>query len=191
MSKKWFLLVVAIAVAAPSLARAEVLRFSLVGAGAYTKVIEDGTTLDPDGIGLGGGALAEFAIGKDMGLEFGALYVTRKVKTEIRVLSKNISVNESATGLQFPVILRFWPIRFLSFGAGAYYHRYLKSTVTTSTGLNVASDLDGDDVGVIGSLMLRIPFFVGSLVLDGRFCFGVKSEQVQEAQGLAGLMFSI
>lgn len=67
-------------------------------------------------VGVGGGALIEAQVNPWLGLETGALLLTRTYE----VNQNSAQLIEESTRIQVPILARFWPARFFSVGAGPF-----------------------------------------------------------------------
>lgn len=173
------------------------VRFSLVGVGTYDGFKSAGVTSTPK-LGIGYGALLEIGFGPKLGIELGGLSIVRKDVTDGTTYSVPI--------WEFPLVLRLWPVRFLSIGGGLYYGTAINKTITKDDGSGpVQSDyategLKTTDFGAVGLLGLNIPLFsVVRLLVEGRYTFGLYNVSVDtsvtakydDAQVLAGIRIGI
>lgn len=120
----------------------------------------------------GGGLLLEFGGGKGRtGFEIGALY------NIITIGAAGTSVTVTASSLNVPVLARFYLSETITFGAGGYYDMSLE-------------DGGGSDYGLEGALGARLPLSKGktSLILEGRYLYGLKESDGLKNQGISALV---
>ena len=170
------------------------MRLSAAGVGNSTRISGQSGDVKlsgkPDGIGKGGGLLLE--LGGKVGVELGAFYMERNVHFPLTILGNTLDIKVSAMTLHFPVLIRFHPIPFMSFGLGGYYSKYRSaSAAIIINGTTIASEQSiatGNDRGVTAAAGLRIPIGNIEPFVDGRYNYGLKKDaQVDEIQGLVGI----
>lgn len=176
-------------------------RLSLVGAVTQANLKYTGTVVDTKAkMGYGGGVLAEFPLGKMVGLELGGIYAQRI--TEITTLKTEV------TWIETPVVLRWWISPFISLNVGGYAAfgmGDIKQTAATGgsvTGTFNELGIKKMDYGAVGGLGFNFPLgnSVG-LQIDGRYLMGladlnkldaatgVTKITYNEMQALVGLRF--
>src|SRR4051812_44117295 len=95
-------------------------RFSVFGVGDLGKMKSDPAidVLEQKAkFGFGGGAQVELPLSPMLGLEIGAIYLSRKSE----FTNQLTGVSFTGTYIQVPVQLRVWLNKFLSVGAGGYF----------------------------------------------------------------------
>ncbi len=188
-------LIIAMFSSSPS---AQALHLSLVGSGTLSKLnttpssyTSNGVTItntkDSSSVGLGGGALLGIGLGSAFEIESGLIYVTRKGSVTFSILSIAETLTVTTHGWQVPVLLRYNPLPFLSFGAGGYAFLGMGKVKNHTTGeltnngtakeseqTYSEADLKKNDFGLLFSAALRVPlspFF--SFLVDGRYALGM------------------
>ncbi len=145
-------------------------------------------------MGLGGGVLFDSMFSSAAGLEFGGLYITRKIETTTSFTALGVNSSTTSTDnthfLQIPVLLRVYLNQALSIGAGGYIAEGLSG---------VDSDLKKSDYGLVASLGIHVPLGSSSaFLIDGRYNYGLKNvdnssygmtQKYRDVQFLAGLTF--
>jgi len=141
-----------------------------------------------------GGLAFESSIAPGLGLEADVLYQTQKVEA--------LGVTQTRKGINVPVMLRFHLLPLVSLGVGGYFTNGIGDIDNNGTsGSYDASGMKKTDAGAIGSLRIAIPAGLASVVLDGRYQYGLSNQikntagnasiKTRNIQVLAGLMFGI
>lgn len=147
-----------------------------------------------------GGAIFGFNLGKKTTLEFNALYSKRSYSSSGTLVGTTTTLKVTTKYLEFPVLVRFWPIKWLSLGAGGYYAKQTGSVDSeltaggrTTTGSGSWSGKKAD-YGVLGSVSLVFGKMV-CFYLDGRYYYGLANASSgtttvnwQGMQGLVGAL---
>jgi hypothetical protein len=143
--------------------------------------------------GFGGGALLDAMFDPAVGLEFGALYITRKIETTTTFTALGVNASSGGTTaahyVQIPILLRLAFSPYFSIGAGGYF----------AEGTGSLSGSAKSDYGLIGSVGIHLPLG-GSVafLVDGRYNLGLKNvdnsglgetQKFRDVQVLAGLTF--
>ncbi len=181
---------------------------SLVGVGDWsTPSYNPSASASSSKLGLGGGALIDFVWLPQWRIEVGGLYVTRKID----FTGESSPQTQQGSGIQIPVLLRYNFNRFISFGAGGYYTRFIGnlSETSDSTGVTAnasysANGLNDSEFGLVGSLAIHVPItYTMDLTVDGRYLYGLtnlvsdsaitgeSSEKYRDFQALIGLTFHL
>ncbi|MDR3607935.1 MAG: outer membrane beta-barrel protein [Oligoflexia bacterium] len=155
----------------------------------------------------GGGAYLDLPLVRRVSLQIGALYVPHK--TDFVSASQTVTANS----VQVPALLNFHFNRFLTFGFGGYYARYIGQFRETNDSTGIQSNSNYSDVGlmdsdygVVGSVAMHVPVaHTVDFTVDGRYNYGLKnlvsdpsltpgglsSEKTRDIQVLAGFTFHI
>ena len=157
------------------------------------------TKLDAGAMGFGAGFLFEFAMGPSAGFEIGTLYNMRKAEGSAQLAGLNVTVTDTESYLDLPVLIK---LHFGAFqiGFGGYYSVPAgkhKTEVTLSNGI-VSATASGSvkenfDYGAAGALGFT---FSKQILLEGRYKHGMHDttkggsvDKWQEMQVLLGLVF--
>jgi len=142
----------------------EPAKIGLIGGIVYSdpKVSENGTRTSLRGAqSNGGGLLAEFTLGGALGLETGAYVFDRRMET---FQNGGNTYNLRGLSLNIPLLVRFYPLKIMSLGAGAYYGTTLgnlKGTGSTTAGdrnfTPAEAGVGNNDWGVAAAVGLDIP----------------------------------
>jgi hypothetical protein len=152
-------------------------RFSVFGLGEWARqpyFDSSGATITSptEGRGsLGGGAEIEFPLSSLLGLEFGAVYVPRRLADTTVSPALVTSYNTFELPLQF----RLWLGHRVSLGVGGYYSYALGGIQTSSgsTPYSVAGFKKSDE-GLLASMGFQIPFHGSTaLFVEGRYALGL------------------
>lgn len=181
-------------------ANAYAMKLSAVGAMVSSQPAET-TQIHDANSSLGAGVLLELGMVPMIGLELGALSISRKssqtVGTTTTMTKKEL--------YEFPVLLRVNLGSMLSFGFGGYYARYqgkIFEEATTGASVTSAEYAYSDkfatqhDYGLATSLALYFPLApLAKFMIDGRYTMGLRDNDTRETyqikyndyQVLAGL----
>lgn len=111
--------------------------------------------------GFGGGLGLEIPLGAMTGLELGGVLLNRRNQID-------------ASWVQIPVLYRLWLGEVLTLGVGGYYARGIGSATAGGVSESFASaGYTVDDFGLMGAVGLNIPLPSFSLMVEGRYGFGV------------------
>lgn len=172
-------------------------RFSIVGAGTYTKPVTSGWNATyKEKIGFGGGLQAEFRLGSKVGLELGALYLQRKTDETFSGLTNTTTMPYIVA----PLLFRLWLNPTISLGAGGYYAKGYGKIKSGSTTVSYTTfGIKSQDYGVMGALGFNIKLSGSTaLLIDGRYALGLANASLgggttsfknAEIDGLIGLRF--
>ncbi|MBI3544954.1 MAG: outer membrane beta-barrel protein [Deltaproteobacteria bacterium] len=178
--------------------------FSLEGLVNQSGPVVNNTNSYTAKLGYGGGAELGFMLGGGFGLDFGALYVQRKFDT-VPAAAPGMTIESTQTGIEIPIIARFWLANVISIGGGAYYMSYMGDIARTTTtgGVSSASNVSyseaaqsKSDVGLVASIRLDVPLgIMTGFVLDGRYEYGLKNNSTsgdakfRDMTGIVGIRF--
>ena len=147
---------------------------------------------------IGGGVLAEFPLGRAVGLEIGGLCQPYKYAVENAAINTNLTTEWR--DIHLPLAFKFHTGSVLSFGLGGYYNFAIGKSKTTGTltgsAIDVESDVSDDlksDYGALGTIGFDLMLGRSmAFVLEGRYLWGLKKVAGQtqhHVQGLGGFSF--
>ena len=193
-------------------------RVSLVGVGHYgtlkaTNLVDASANLieGKAKLGMGGGLLFEFPLGRTVGLELGGLYYQKKfdVKGADAAGVSTLDVTFKYNTIQVPLLLKFWLSRGVVLGLGGYAASGTGKVKTTDNLTGEAAESTfaeagqyNLDYGLLGNVAFAIPLSgKASLLIDGRYMLGMANQYIRDPgevtgtlkttdiQGLVGLRF--
>ncbi len=155
------------------------------------------------------GAFFDYGLATGFGLEVGAFMASRKLtaSTTLTVAGVSQTFNGDLTYLtyQFPVLMRFTLLPFVSFGVGGYYAMGAGNVTETVAGVAVPTTasfadagLKTSDYGVEGDIRFRLPLLpLFGFVVDARYLYGLADTSAttgvklntRDLQLLAGIEF--
>ncbi|MGK5086364.1 outer membrane beta-barrel protein [Bdellovibrionota bacterium FG-2] len=155
------------------------------------------------------GAFFDYGLATGIGMEIGAFLANRKLTASttltINGVSQTFSGDMSYNTYQFPLLLRFTALPFLSFGAGGYYAMGTGNVTETVGGVPLPVPatfaevgLKTSDYGLEGNARFRLPILpLFGLIVDARYLYGLADTSAspdvklntRDFQALAGIQF--
>jgi len=214
MNKMCLILLSAVTLLFSGLAEASTL--SIVGVGDSntftTGSLPSGTTTPTVSgkFSFGGGALLTMPIGPRVGLEVGALYITRKNEAN-PALGSSQDITNTSHAIQVPVLLKFHLFPAFHVGVGGYWAQGIGSVDSNNatTGVDNSSqtysgaNLKQTDYGLVGAAGFSFPLGGGTrLLAEGRYNYGLANiftdpnstgatEKYRDLQAVVGLSFAL
>lgn len=184
---------------------AHALGIKLEGAANFSTAVDNmaGGYDHPAKLGIGGGAEASFGFGGNWSFDAGLLYLQRKYGTDIP--GSSVSFTTTQTGIEVPVLVRYWPVHVFSVGLGGYYMKYLgnlnyevtlNGVTGNTTSTYAAANQTTSDYGLVASIGIDIPIgLMTGLVVDARYEHGLKNNfpsgdvKFRDFTGIVGVRF--
>ena len=173
------------------------IRLSLVGALNFSAPALQSSTQTQGGatanitgtsasIAAGVGVLGDYSLLPNLELELGFLYMPRQYMIDTTVSGSAPVTGQLVTYFfekkaQIPLLVRFWPLSFLSVGAGGYFEQGIGDIAITPA-LSSTTDYESyefeginrSDFGLIGSVQSKVMLGAGlNWIADLRYVFGL------------------
>ncbi len=167
-------------------------------AGVVNNRIKEGQNESEDkSMDYGGGALVEFGLNDNLGLETGALVINRQYERG----GSNLKVIQEVKRLHVPLLVRFWPVDFISIGAGGFTSFKLgdvKNSLEiggTEVGSLTTKADDSVEYGLEAAVALNLAVSDKTgIFVEGRYSdllSGDKNTDYNEVSGLAGIKIDL